>query len=79
MSFDLSKFLKSKLFSKRTKTRLHTVIIRRLKVFTNKMGKIYRPFYDRKIKGRKRKFNKELQEKMEVALVIRFVRGQRIQ
>ncbi|KAL4090626.1 hypothetical protein QTP88_025425 [Uroleucon formosanum] len=97
-AFALNKFFKSKLFSKKTKTRLYTAIIRhthtygceawtttsiterRLRNFENRIWRtICGPTYDNVNAIWRRNYNKELQDELGMALVISFVRGQRIQ
>ena len=97
-AFALNKFLKSKLFSKKTKIRLYTTIIRptltygceawtttsnterRLRTFENKIWRIIcGPVYDNRAGAWRRKFNRELQDELELAPVTSFISGQRIQ
>ncbi|KAE9525796.1 hypothetical protein AGLY_014022 [Aphis glycines] len=87
-AFALNKFLKSKVFSKKTKERLYTAIIRptltygceawtttsnterKLRTFENKIWwVICGPLYDNEKGTWRRKYNKELQEEMEMASV----------
>ncbi|KAL4132173.1 hypothetical protein QTP88_009380 [Uroleucon formosanum] len=97
-AFALNKFLKSKVFSKKTKARLYTAIIRpiltygceawtttsntekKLRTFENKISRVIcGPVYDNEKGTWRRKYNKELQEEMEMTSVVSFMKGQRIQ
>ncbi|KAF0762399.1 Reverse transcriptase domain-containing protein [Aphis craccivora] len=87
-TFALNKFLKSKVFSKKTKARIYTAIIRptltygceawattinterKLRTFENKIWRVIcGPMYDNEKGTWRRKYNKELQEEMEIASV----------
>jgi len=97
-AFALNKFLKLKVFSKKTKARIYTAIIRltltygckawtttinmerKLRTFENKTWRVIcGPVYDNEKGKRRRKYNKELQEEMEIAPAVSFINGQRIQ
>jgi len=97
-AFVLNKFLKSKVFSKKTKARLYTAIIRltltygceawtttsnterKLRTFENKIWRVIcGAVYDNEKGTWRRKYNKELQEEMEMVSVVSFMKGQRIQ
>ena len=97
-AFALNKFLKSKVFSKKTKARLYTAIIRpiltygcevwtttnnterKLRTFENKIWRVIcGPVYDGERGTWRRKYNRELQEEIEMTSVVNFMKGQRIQ